>query len=269
MLDLKRNNMNSLVVALPLFVLMAGCTVVDPGANEEAVLIEKPYIFGHGGIDPVPVTTGRSYAALSTSYIIVGVQPARQDEKFEDLMTGDNVPLTFDAFPPLQVTDSVMLIKNFGVDWYKNNLEQKFRNIVRDEAKKHSMTELISGAVVQDMELATAASLRMYVEAQKVPIRTIDVTISKINPPKEVMDSIKTTAEQQQRIKTEGQRKLAEDARMSAELSRATADKTYVEHMGLTGQQFVSLEQIRMCGEKSSCTVILGGSAVQPLVNIK
>ena len=261
--------MNKLFLAVPFLALLAGCTIVSPGANQEAVLIEKPWIFGHGGVDPEPVTTGQSYAALSTEYIIVGVQPARQDEKFEDLMTGDNVPLTFDAFPRLQVIDSVKLIKVFGEQWYKNNVEQKFRNIVRDEAKKHSMTELISGAVVQDMENATAASLRTYVEAQQVPIKVIDVTISKINPPNEVMNAIKVTAEQQQRIKTEGQRKLAEDARMAAEMSRATADKTYVEHMGLTGQQFVSLEQIRMCGEKASCTVILGGSAVQPLVSIK
>ena len=43
-------------------VVMCGitsCINVAPGAGEEAVLIHKPYIFGHGGVDDKPVETGR------------------------------------------------------------------------------------------------------------------------------------------------------------------------------------------------------------------
>ena len=250
-------------------VMLAGCTVVEPGPNEEAVVTEKPWFFGHGGVDPEAIKTGRSYVAFSSEATIIGVQPARKDESFTDLMSNDNVPLHFDAFPRLQITDTVAMVSHFGDQWYENNVQQKFRNIVRDEAKKYSMTELaISGQVVADMEKSIENSLRTYVDSQKVPVRVIDVTISKINPPDEVMGQIKVTAEQQQRIKTEGQRKLAEDARKSAESSRAAADKTYQDQMGLTGQQFVSLEQIRMCGEKQTCTVILGGNGITPMLPV-
>jgi hypothetical protein len=48
-----------------------------------------------------------------------------------DTMTSDGVPITFHAITVLQVTDSVSLIKNFGPDWYKNNLEEPFKTMVR------------------------------------------------------------------------------------------------------------------------------------------
>ena len=47
----------------------ASCVNVAPDAGEEAVLIHKPYIFGHGGVDDEPVETGRKYTWISTSYV--------------------------------------------------------------------------------------------------------------------------------------------------------------------------------------------------------
>jgi hypothetical protein len=31
----------------------------------------------------------------------------------------------------VQVVDSVSLIKNFGPDWYRNNMEEQFKTMVR------------------------------------------------------------------------------------------------------------------------------------------
>jgi hypothetical protein len=76
------------------------------------------------------------------------------------------------------------------------------------------------------------------------------------------------TATQEQRIQTEQQTKLAEDQRAAAETSRARADNAYREAMGLSPQQFIQLETVKMqrevCGEtgKATCTFIQSGGAV-------
>jgi hypothetical protein len=51
--------------------LVAGCSVYSPDAGHEVVLVEKPWFFGHGGVDPEPVKPGRAYAALSTEGVDV------------------------------------------------------------------------------------------------------------------------------------------------------------------------------------------------------
>ena len=54
-----------------LFVLFAifaltSCHCVSPDADEESVLIYKPWFFGHGGIDEDPVQTGLTWCWWST-----------------------------------------------------------------------------------------------------------------------------------------------------------------------------------------------------------
>ena len=41
------------------------------------------------------------------------------------------MPLDFHAIINLQVTDAVTIVKNFGPNWYKNNVEQEFAQQVR------------------------------------------------------------------------------------------------------------------------------------------
>ena len=83
-------------------------------------------IFGHGGVDPQPVTTGRTFAAITTDGVDVYMQPKRYEQELDDTMSADGVPLGFHAIINLQVTNSVTMVKNFGPDWYKNNVEQEF-----------------------------------------------------------------------------------------------------------------------------------------------
>ena len=58
---------------------IVGCHSYAPNAGHEIVLIQKPIFFGHGGVDPNPVRTGRTYAAISTDGVDVNMQP----QKFE------------------------------------------------------------------------------------------------------------------------------------------------------------------------------------------
>ena len=87
--------------------LAAGCNGVVPNAGQEAVLIHKPWIFGHGGVDPTPVKAGRSWVAVTTQAVYVDMVPQQHGIHFDDLMSSDGVPLDFDAVVRLQVTDSV------------------------------------------------------------------------------------------------------------------------------------------------------------------
>jgi hypothetical protein len=38
---------------------LAGCSVAAPNAGHEAVWMEKPLFFGHGGVNQTPVMAGR------------------------------------------------------------------------------------------------------------------------------------------------------------------------------------------------------------------
>src|SRR3982074_1319545 len=97
----------------------------SPDAGHEVVLIEKPWIFGHGGVDSDPVNSRIRLAAITTEGVDVYMQPQKFDTEMHDTMTSDGVPISFHAIVVLQVTDSVVLIKNFGPKWYQNNLEEQ------------------------------------------------------------------------------------------------------------------------------------------------
>src|SRR5512133_160720 len=128
-----------IVVLLLLFFFMVRS--VKPGAGIEAVLVHKPLIFGHGGVDPEPVKTGRSYVWFTTEPIYVNMQPIQFNEHFEDLMSSDGVPLDFDSIIRLKVIDSITLIRDFGPQWYDKNVKAEFRNRVRQAVRKHGMNE--------------------------------------------------------------------------------------------------------------------------------
>src|SRR5712675_1715205 len=94
-------------------VAFSGCSVYSPDAGHEVVLVDKPWIFGHGGVEQGSVKTGRTFAAISTEGVDVYMQPQKFESEMADMMTQDGVPITFHAIAVLQVIDSVKLIQNF------------------------------------------------------------------------------------------------------------------------------------------------------------
>ena len=73
--------------------LLQSCSSVSVNGGEEAVLVEKPIIFGKGGVDPEPITSGRTYVAYTTDDVVFNVQPLDYTEEFTDMMTADNTPI--------------------------------------------------------------------------------------------------------------------------------------------------------------------------------
>ena len=251
---------------------LAGCHSVTPSFGEEGVLIRQPWVMGHGGVVEAPVSPGRAWVALSTRSVIVNMQPQQYTVHFEDLMSLDGVPLDFDAVIRLQVVNSVELIERFGPDWFSRNVEAEFMNRVRQAVRKHGMNETaIDTKAIEDIDNEVTAAMSSYLTEAELPLRLIQVTVGKANPPDEVKTQRVATATEQQRLLTENQRKLAEDARVEAERSRANADNAYRNSLGLTPAQFLTLEAINMqrdvCASGGGqCTFVLNGGAV-PTVN--
>src|SRR5574339_374502 len=111
-----------------LFALL-GCAAIDAG--HEGVLVEQPFIFGHGGVDPVPSKTGRVWLAPTTHVVDVDVRPVQYSEHF-DIISAENAPVSFDAFLIANVVEgrSPELISRYGPQWYQNNVKEAFRTFV-------------------------------------------------------------------------------------------------------------------------------------------
>jgi regulator of protease activity HflC (stomatin/prohibitin superfamily) len=248
--------------------LATGCRMYSPDAGHEIVLVKKPLIFGHGGVDSEPVKTGLTVAAITTQGVDVYVQPLKYETQLDDTMTQDGVPISFHAIMVLKVTDSVNLIKNFGPDWYRNNLEEPFKTMVRQAVRKHGMNETAISTVALDaIDAEIRDGLIAFITSKGLPVTLVTMTVGRANPPDAIKNQRIETAAQEQRSNTEKQRKLAEDQRRAAETSRAEADNAYREAMHLSPEQFIQLEMIKMqhevCGPngKGTCTFIQNGTA--------
>ena len=71
-------------IGLMMTISMTSCHFVSPDADEEAVLIYKPWIFGHGGVNDEPITTGLTWCWATTHSEIFKITPQRYDIEFDD-----------------------------------------------------------------------------------------------------------------------------------------------------------------------------------------
>ncbi|RRA50121.1 SPFH domain-containing protein [Acidipila sp. EB88] len=256
---------------LAVLLSLTACGRATPDAGHAIVLVEKPLFFGHGGVDSVPVQTGSVWIAPTTQTIDVSMVPERHDLRLNDLMTSDGVPLDFDAIILLQVTDPVALIAHFGTDWYHNNVEREFAILMRDQVKTHGMNETaIASTALDSIDQKVGEGMSRYLREAGLPVRLIGVTAGKANPPDAVKSQRIETAQQEQRALTEAQTKIAEDARKAAETSRAEADNAYRNSLGLSPEQFIELQRIKMQENvclRHTCTFISGNASA--LVNTR
>jgi regulator of protease activity HflC (stomatin/prohibitin superfamily) len=265
--------MKRLVVVCILALSAAGCSSVAPDAGHEAVLIRKPILFGHGGVDPTTIKTGRSFVAWTTQAKYVDVRPMQFSIEINDLMSRDGVPLDFASVIRVRINDPVKMVQTFGAEsWYETNLRQPFFEAIRDAVKRRGMNEMAIDASAADaVDNEVTQAMIAYIKQAGLPVDLLDVNLGRANPPDAIKNQRTDTAAQEQRANTEKQRKLAEDQRREAEASRAAADNAYREAMRLTPDQFLQLEQIKMLNEVcpgGKCTFLLGAGAM-PTVSVK
>lgn len=241
-----------------------GCVAVEAG--HEGVLVEQPFFFGHGGVNPVPATTGRVNVAPTTRVIDVDVRPVQYSEHF-DIISAENAPVSFDAFLIANVVEgrSPELISRFGPNWYQNNVKEAFRTFVREEVQKYPLFQLTTDpttrAKLQDA-IAREVQIKL-IEKQNIPVRLNRVVVGSILPPKGVVEQTTQTIIQEQRKITMIEFQKAEEAREKAERQRGIADRAYRESLGLTAPEFVDLRRIEVQKEivqhsPSALTVIMG-----------
>jgi len=248
----------SLFVGIPLFVFVFIVVVSSfsreaVNANEEGVFIKKPYFFGKGGVSEQPLCQGSEWRVFSTDFIKFTMSPVQYEESFEDLVAKDNNLINTCAYLTLQIEAgrTPELLKNFGEQWYKNNVQEIFRKITRDKLCEYGMFELTTNRqVYAEINADIDKSLRSYFADRKLPVVIKSVVISRAQPSKGVLEEIDRTGVQMQAELTQNKRIKTEQAREDAEYARAKADKAYMKEMSLSPDQFISLRALEIEKEK-------------------
>jgi len=226
-------------------------------ADEEGVFVAKPWFFGSGGVNDNPLKEGTSITATSTDVVRFKVTPIKYEEQFDDVMSDDNTPVDLQAYVILQIKRGYtpILLKNYGENWYFNNVRETFRKFIRDRVSTYPMYDLTSNReACQSIENDTEKLLQDYFKKlnsdKEFPVTIQSVIVDRATPNKEVMEEINKTASQIQAKKTQIEREEMEKVRASAERERARADKEYQREMGLTADQFIMLRALEMEMEK-------------------
>ena len=239
--------------------LLSSCAGISPNGDEEAVLIEKPWIWGHGGINTDPVKSGNEWVALSTECVKFKIVPMTYTEKFDNLMTADNTPVDFSVYIKLQVQagKTPILYKGFGDKWYENSLAPTIRTLVRDKNSSYHMFELTSKReIIASIEKDLQDKIAGYMATLKgsngevLPVTLLQVTVGAITPPKDVLDETSKTAAQNQSKLTQEARANSELARKQAEVNKAIADKAYMEEMHMSIDQYIRIRELEIRKEK-------------------
>ena len=252
-----------------------GCTTVD--ADEETVLIDKPWFLGHGGVQSQPVETGLEWIWMSTDTETFKIVPFKHQVDMDDLFSDDNTPLDFHTIiiTQIQKGKSPILLQNYGIDWFDTNLYNYYCNLVRDHISQHSPFDLMSNrAILNEIDAKVLKQMQDYVtqlsKEKEFPVTIRQVTIGKAIPNKEQLAEMNNTAKAVQAKQTQERQVEVELAREKAERQRAKADKAYREELGLSTQDFISLKWIETIAAKNGANIdVMVGGGSTPMWNIK
>lgn len=257
------------VMALIVFTV-SSCKGVSPDADEEGVLIEKPWFFGHGGVDTDAVESGLSWIAWSTDVEYFKIVPYKHQVDMDDLFSDDNTPLDFHTIIITEIKKgkSPILLQNYGKDWFNTNLYNYYCNLVRDHISQHSPFDLMSNrAILNEIDEKVLKKMQEHVkklsEEKEFPIVIKQVTIGKAIPNKDQLDEMNKTAKAVQAKQTQERQAEVELAREKAERQRAKADKAYREELNLSTDDFIALKWIETIEKKKDANidVLVGGGA--------
>ena len=110
----------SCVLIISFLFTLLSCSYVSPDADEEAVLIYKPWLFGHGHVDDEAVETGLTWCVLTTDYEIFKIIPVKHQVDMDDLFSDDNTPLDFHT---IVITQIEKMFSTHSRDFSRESLE--------------------------------------------------------------------------------------------------------------------------------------------------
>jgi regulator of protease activity HflC (stomatin/prohibitin superfamily) len=245
-----------------------GCTTVD--ADEETVLIDKPWFFGHGGVQEKAVETGLKWIWWSTDTETFKIIPIKHQVDMNDLFSDDNTPLDFHTIIITQIEKgkTPILLQNYGVDWFNTNIYNEYCNLVRDHISQHSPFDLMSNrAILNEIDTKVLKQMQDFVaklsKEKEFPIIIRQVTIGKATPNEKQLEEMNNTAKAVQAKQTQEREAEVQLAREKAERQRAKADKAYMEEMHLSTSDFISLKWIETIAAKNGANidVLVGGNS--------
>jgi len=260
-----------LFLALVLALSFSSCYRVQPDAGQESVLIYKPFLFGHGGVDKDPVSAGATWCVFTTDHKEFWITPITVTEDFVNMIPSDNTPVSFSAYLKLQILKgrTPELYEKFSDEWYKHSLQATFRTMVRDKACAFKMFDLASKREISaQLERDIFKDIVEYSKKLNIPVEILQVSIGAITPPEQVLTETKLTAAQNQSILTQDARANAETARKQAEVNKAIADKAYKTEMGMTVGEYLSLrhleiekEKVELIKDNKNISIIFGNAS--------
>lgn len=272
--------MKKLTVILMLSVLiysLSSCYRVKPDGDEEAVLIYKPMIFGHGGVDPKPVSSGATLCAFTTDNVVFKISPQTIVEEQENVITKDNTPVLVNSNLKLQVISgqTPTLYKKFGIKWFENSISPIFYASIRNKLSEYKMLELSNDRVILNkIEKELFQSLSDYVKKIGIPVNIMEVTLGRVVPPVEVLEETKKTAAQNQAILTQDSRAKMELSRKQADINKAIADLAYQNQMGMNTSEYLHMrtleiekEKVELIKDNHNISIIFGNA--NPVFPIK
>ena len=245
-------------------------------AGEEGVMVKKPWIVGHGGVDSDSIRTGLVWTAWSTEVIRVNVKPFNVTEPFDDLITVDNNPVDFNIHMTFKHIEgrTPELVEKFGVNgWYTNKVQEPLRNSVREFTKSRTMFEMTTNPkIVSELEQKVSEEIREFLKKENIPTELVLATIGKVMPPQAVLDATIQTGVQKQNVLTQVERVKAEQSRELAEKASANADKAYMTAINMNADQYLKMKELdiqKLAIEKggSNISIIMGNA--QPFYNVK
>nr|DAN93573.1 MAG TPA: High frequency of lysogenization C protein [Caudoviricetes sp.] len=266
----------SILFALVAVVMLSSCCFVSPDADEETVLVKKPWFFGHGGVDNDPVQSGLTWCALSTHAETFKIVPVRHEVVLDDIFSDDNTPLDFHSVIVTQIEQgkSPVLLQNYGRDWFDTNLYNYFCNLVRDHISQYSPFDLMSNRqVLSTIDKKILKQMQDYVATlskhKPMPVIIKDVIIGKATPNKEQLAEMNRTAKMVQAKQTQEREYEVQVAREKAERQKAVADKAYMSEMNLSPQQFIQLKWVETVALKQGANIDVLVGPAEHMWNIK
>lgn len=256
------------LLLLAMICLLSACTVVSPDVGYEAVLVDRPYVFGSGGVRQNDVRKpGLTYTYFSTQKIYVPTTPQTIKVGFEDYSSKDNILLDFETAIQYRITNSPRLLSTKGLDWFENNIHAQYAAIVRDQVKRHDMTSMMSDpATAADIDNAVTDAIRKEVKEQKIDVEVISISLGRAKPNPNVLEQMNLTAAQQQRVKTLKEATAAEAQRKLEQEAVAAADNAYRNKMDLSPQQYLDKQLAEIaaeaCKQAKSCHILPPGTGV-------
>lgn len=257
---------------------LTSCHGVRPDADEEAVLIAKPWFFGHGGVDMDPVETGLTWCWWSTSSEYFKITPIKYQEVLDDIISNENTPLDFRTVITLQIKKgkSPILLQNYGKNWYDNNIKDVYNNLTRHYVSQYSPFDLTSNReVIAVIDKSVMRDMKHYLDSlsniKEFPVDIVNVITGRAIPNEEQLKEMNNTAAQIQAKTTQERRSEMEKARGEAERNRAIADKAYQKEMNLTMDQFIQLKAWDVIANKQDANidVLVGSTGTSNMWNIK